>query len=232
MSDSVNDTSINDKSKRLDDSVQEEMEIQNNTTFRTIEIKDCDFVKESDWLKSSQIAFWLQEYRKQFPNVLGLDHPSLYSFRDFKPIFDSNRLFIQVVLVNNCHWICLSNYLCKSVSEINIYDSLNTFTKQEKLNTLKAYFKMLFPDKQNIIVNVKNVQKQENGNDCGLFSLAFTQMICLNKDPTQLKFYSKHFRQHFNACLKENSISEFPSVYKKNETHDKKNYYISLNDIL
>ena len=55
-----------------------------------------------------------------------------------------------------------------------------------------------------------DVQKQNNTFDCGLFSLAFATSICYNIDPTNLYFNEKSLRLHFNKCIANRAVEQFP----------------------
>ena len=136
--------------------------------------------------------------KEKYPHIQGLEDPSLYAHKNFDPEYTG--LFVQVINVSQNHWICVSNYKCEP-TEINIYDSLYQNFTQKKIEGIKQILKCMRPRCETITVNVKRVQSQRNSIDCGLFSLAFSQLICSDQDPTQFKLYSQKLRSHFNECI-------------------------------
>ena len=55
--------------------------------------------------------------------------------------------------------------------------------------------------------------RQPNGNDCGLFALAFAMAICLGQAPEDLHFNVKliMIRSFLSSCLLEKKMKAFPS---------------------
>ena len=51
-------------------------------------------------------------------------------------------------------------------------------------------------------INIVPVQQQENGNDCGVFSIAFTSCIVYSKNPSTVQFDVPQIRPHLSRCLK------------------------------
>jgi hypothetical protein len=206
----------------LNDSIIEEVEIMDageNAQPRNIQDRTCNVLHGSEWIEGSQINFWLFDLKQKYPSIQGLESPSNYRY-NYNPKFTG--FFVQVVHVNGNHWICISNYGCKQ-EEINIYDSLTTFT-QKTITNIDQVFKQtlqnIFPNSKRIILYIKNVQKQKNAFDCGLFSIAFSQLICNNKDPTQYKINHTTLRSHFNKCVENKVLTTFPQVYKLNKKVD------------
>jgi polycystin 1L2 len=83
------------------------------------------------------------------------------------------------------------------------------------------------PKSKKITIFIKNVQRQENSFDCGLFSLAFSHLICNNQDPTQYIIENNTLRLHFNECVKKKLIDTFPCVYRPNKKVN--NQILSMN---
>ena len=55
-----------------------------------------------------------------------------------------------------------------------------------------------------------NVDKQPNGHDCGLYSIAFATLL-FGEDPAEVK-YETGLGQHFRHCVDQGQISPFPSL--------------------
>ncbi|XP_066600006.1 putative autophagy-related protein 11 [Prorops nasuta] len=110
------------------------------------------------------------------------------------------------------HWVC-SFYDGKS---IYIYDSLN----RKSLHAHHEIFlKKLFPfyniNNESVIFPV--VQSQRNGNDCGVFAIAFATSLLYNIKPNEVLYDQKLMRQHLIQILKSNRLDHFPVISKQNE---------------
>lgn len=171
----------------------------------------CDPLIGNEWLKGSQITFWLLDLKGKYPHIQGLQDPGLYVHDSFEPNYTG--LFVQVINVSQNHWICVSNYKCEP-THLNIYDSMNTSFTQNKIEGIKKILKKMRPGCASITVNVKQVQSQKNSDDCGLFSLAYSQLICNDQDPTQFEFFRQRLRPHFNECIQNNNFTTSPHVEK------------------
>lgn len=56
------------------------------------------------------------------------------------------------------------------------------------------------------------VQQQTNGDDCGLFAIAFATGLAANIEPTTRKYDQEKFRGHLLKRFKYGQISIFPGV--------------------
>jgi hypothetical protein len=56
-----------------------------------------------------------------------------------------------------------------------------------------------------------DVQKQENGSDCGVLAIAITYDLCAGHDPGQVQYNSKRIRPHLEDCLQNLHFSHFPT---------------------
>lgn len=58
-----------------------------------------------------------------------------------------------------------------------VLDAIENYLKEESLSKLKKPFDIVPFKKQ----NVENIPRQDNGNDCGVFSCIFAEVISRNK---------------------------------------------------
>jgi hypothetical protein len=218
---------INEEDK-LDLSVIIENEIISNEIQPAEFIEEsCELLKENEWLLSSHIAFYCLDLKNKFPYIEGLQNPYLFSGDNFLPRYSNSHNFIQIVHVNKNHWVCISNYEC-GLNELSIYDSRSTFN-QTNIKDIQSILKRMKPLCQNLVINIKNVQRQSiNSGNCGLFSIAYAQLLCNNKDPTQYKFDEKKFRTHFNQCIINKIITDFPHILIPKENVNKSILYLNL----
>jgi len=107
------------------------------------------------------------------------------------------------------HWVC-SYYDTK---RIFIYDSLNN----KKLHKHHEQFlRRLFPtyNFENNPVRFPTVQYQPNGNDCGVFAIAFAISLLFNIKPETVKYNHSLMRLHLVKILESNiSLSIFHKIH-------------------
>lgn len=109
--------------------------------------------------------------------------------------------------IPGCHWITVSNIGCCS-EYVSICDSLLSIhvpgcTKEQ----ISA---MLFHKNELTCYIFQAVQLQHGTNDCGLFVLAFTTLLCAGESPVQM-IYVQHWPciQLLKCLLQQKQIS-FP----------------------
>ena len=96
--------------------------------------------------------------------------------------------FVQVINVRGNHWITLSNLLC-TIDQTCVYDSyldLNVKTALKKISypvAVDIAACELAKREKCFTMLVEEIQQQEAGNDCGLFAIAYTVLLCFNEDP-------------------------------------------------
>ena len=69
---------------------------------------------------------------------------------------------------------------------------------------------LFLTDYKKITVNFVNVQIQDNGSDCGIYSLAFATSLCCGDDPSKIHFVSHKLRKHLLNCLENQKMTLFP----------------------
>ena len=114
--------------------------------------------------------------------------------------------FVQVLHSNNNHWLTISTIGC-SYSTVKVYDSL--YMKMPR-STIKQVCSLLASSEPSITLQFEPSDRQLNGNDCGLFALAFCTALCSGKDPQGLQFDQKIMRQHLLKCLTQEHMEPFP----------------------
>lgn len=170
-----------------------------------------------------QIIFrgeWLEDIHIDYFNLL-LKNCSEYQSREswkiqcpdrIEPV-PKNQKHIQIlhscsdIAINlDGHWIC--SYYDTNV--IYIYDSLNI----KRLHAHhKIYLEKLYPfysfDKQS--VQFPTVQSQPNGNDCGVFAIAFAVSLLFDLQPNRIIYNHNLMRQHLKM-FQLNRIEHFPQI--------------------
>ena len=114
--------------------------------------------------------------------------------------------FVQVLHSNNNHWLTISTIGC-SYPTVKVYDSLYTKMPQ---STIKQVCSLLASSEPSITLQFEPSDRQLNGNDCGLFALAFCTALCAGNDPQGLRFDQKAMRQYLLRCLTQGHMEPFP----------------------
>ena len=127
-------------------------------------------------------------------------------------------LFIQLLHVNNNHWVVISNIDLRNPEyghchSVQCYDSglalrVGSQTKRSICSLLKC------PAKE-ITIELMNVEGQVNLFDCGVYALACATELAFEGDPVQCSWVtsSRAMRDHLISCFEQGSIIQFP---KKN----------------
>jgi len=167
--------------------------------------RDLQTLDFGRWLNDEVINFYLSlivQRSKQYPGL-----PKVYAFNTFflkslkaggysrvrrwtknVDIFSYEILLVPVHLGN--HW-CLA-VIDLIGKEMNYYDSLGG-TNDECLNALKRYIQEEHMDKKKAAIDLsgwkfrcpRNIPKQMNGSDCGVFACCFAEHLSMQKE---LKF--------------------------------------------
>ena len=115
---------------------------------------------------------------------------------------------MQILHDRNLHWLCVSNVGCRK-SEINYYDSLYGGNIQPHVQKQIAAMQV-HKESDQIKVNVKPVQQQNNTVDCGVFAIAFITHLSFGKEPSSLSLKQSSMRSHLTSCLENNAMTPFP----------------------
>lgn len=70
------------------------------------------------------------------------------------------------------------------------------FTGSLKPSVKKQIASLIYETGPKITVNVKPVQQQRNGSDCGPFSLAFATSLLNHEDPSKVAYTQEKLQEH------------------------------------
>ena len=110
------------------------------------------------------------------------------------------------------HWNVVSTIGCKE-NEIKLYDSI--YINSIASDTAASIASLLHLSSDTVNVDIMNVQRQGNGSDCGLFSIAFMTALCYGMDPTQILFDQSALRHHLITSFEKKAMTPFPEVKGK-----------------
>ena len=122
--------------------------------------------------------------------------------------------------VNNLHWIVLTNMnptmekssdmffeWGKSIQQDwYVYDSLND---PRNCQATSRILKLIYPEKNWEKVHLVEVEQQEGSNDCGLFCIAYVQMLAASKDPFKYKLDQSKLRANYNFFIQNAYLLDF-----------------------
>ena len=163
---------------------------------------------------TSQLA-WLDDQlinamlKQQHPQMNGLQSPVLADNYTMSP--SPNGDLVQVIQVNNDHWLALSTVGCQP-SEIRVFDSLGGRLPQ---NRMKLVADLLQSKEKELTIEYVHVQRQRGGSDCGLFALAFITSVCNGEDPAKHLYDQAAMRKHLVQCIEKGRMSPFPSSARR-----------------
>ena len=100
-----------------------------------------------------------------------------------------------------------------------VYDSMNNETNCQATSQI---FRLLYPQKQSVKVNLVNVEQQIGSNDCGLFIIAYAQFLATSREPAYYKFNQSTMREKFNYFAKYNYLEDFDAVQVENKVRNVK----------
>ena len=114
--------------------------------------------------------------------------------------------FIQIVHINNNHWVCFSSINSRS-GYVDVYESLSSPVTQE---LLELAFDLTGPPFKGI--RCIPVQQQTNGSDCGVFSIAFATNLVYGQSPANVTYNISQMHPHLQHCLKGGFMAHFPTT--------------------
>ena len=157
------------------------------------------------WLSANHISAANFLLKSKYPNQNGLQDTSY--LRD-KLIWQSSvKNFVQIVNIDGCHWVCVSNRFAWEENTLQVYDSLMTATSDKTTEQLCTILKC---SNASFKVQVMNVQLQQSSDSCGLFAVAMAFDLCDGKDPCYTSYKESLMRGHLAKCFQENQVTRFP----------------------
>ena len=181
-------------------------------------------LQSSRWVDDLTITASQNLLREQHPEVGSLQPPVLAAQLAMEP---QGGEFVQLVNINNNHWITLSTVGCQP-GHINVYDSLHMGLSSEVKEVIADL--MQWKGKE-ITINYCDVQWQIGGNDCGIFAIAFATAICNGHKPASTVFDQPRLRKHLMTCLDHSELTPFPARSRKRITKVSKKEMLSVHCI-
>ena len=107
-----------------------------------------------------------------------------------------------------------------------MYDSLNNrvYLDAIKLTLARIDTQMSSPPQGRIEAYTVNMQKQVGTVDCGLFAIATALELCHHNNPAKIRFRQESMREHFQKCLEQKKLTQFPRDLEEYENVEYKLY--------
>ena len=167
-------------------------------------LKDSDVdVPSGTWLGCDTITAFQRLLQNCHPYIDGLQDVLLSQTNGFD-IIHSQFKYYRLPLGH--YSICNIN---SSDGVINWYDSLHCNPGEKAQETIAS---IIHSARNEIVINVMNVQRQQNGSDCGVFALAFATTLCEGSDPTEMAYDHSKMRSHMASCFDALEPQPFPVV--------------------
>lgn len=156
------------------------------------------------WLDGTIIHEAQTILRQVNSSIRGFQRPTLGPIKQFDIMTGD---FIQILNINNNHWVCVSSIACPP-GHVNLMDSLaKPVISKELKEPVEA---LLGPNFQGIS-NIP-VQQQMNVSDCGVFAIAFATCLVYGQNPCNVIFDIPRMRQHLHRCLRAGMMQLFPTT--------------------
>lgn len=169
-------------------------------TFERLSLiqKDKEVLLRNGKLNDRHINYAQRMLHSQFPQVEGLGHTLLQKRKQPKKIESG----LQIIHDRGDHWVVASNVA--GHDKVQVYDSVYSAIDQGTKEVISNLFQL----SNNPVIEIAEMQKQREANQCGLFAIAVATNI-LSSISTQ-QFQEQHMRSHLVACLENNAFTPFP----------------------
>jgi len=165
---------------------------------------DRSLLVEGKRLNDHHINFAQCLLKKQFTDVSGLLLSLLQGKRQQVKIKNG----IQIVYLNNrLHW-CVASTISCAKNEVKVYDSVFSSPDSE----MRTICLNLFDVAKKPKLTYQPVQKQEGGDDCGVFSIAFATALLHNQNPVNVQFVQSSMCSHLLQCFEQQLLTPFTAT--------------------
>jgi hypothetical protein len=165
------------------------------------------YIKPNDgWLNDVIINAAQSLLHERYPLDAGLRDTILVNAGHIK-LDSANVPFVQIVFdpVHE-HWIVVTNRGC-SDNTLRIYCSLMYKPSSKCLLVISQYANF---NAVKLTIQLMNVAKQRNREDCGLYAVGYAEQLLSGLDPSSAVFRNEAMRQHLYNCIINKSITAFP----------------------
>jgi len=167
-------------------------------------------VLQTLWLDDRVINAVQQLLRRRYPHAHGLhDTVTLSACAD---TVSADLPVIQCVHdVTNSHWLTISTVGCPA-DNVNVYCSMQQWPSERCFKAIMSYLKFTG---NTVVARLANVSKRDGGSDCGLYAIAYAEMLLRGLDPVNMVFNQEFLRTHMISCLESGFVDPFPVICQR-----------------
>ena len=161
-------------------------------------------IESGDWLDDRILLSAQEMLKANQPLMMGLEDPAMLRNMIINVPVSSEA--IQMHHIGD-HWVVSTSV----GGEVVVYDSMSARLSPHLREQLGALYKFYAKGEDGLInVEVRCVQQQYGGADCGLFAIAQATSIANGIDPRKVKYDQTKMRGHLVTCLESNDLTPFP----------------------
>ena len=174
---------------------------------------DKEILEGVSWLNDNIIQA-VQDLLKQETDLDGFQSP-LCGINNHFRIVNLRSGYVQILNVNNNHWVTVSNTVNDIVrqNDVYVYDSL--LPNKVDLSVIKQVCSLVKTPSERLYFNIVDVMRQRNSFDCGLHALATAVDIVFKRDPARSHWDLSSMRAHLVLCLERRKIYPFPTTSER-----------------
>lgn len=171
--------------------------------YTDVTLKPEDIHSIGRWLNTDHINAATTLLRKRNPEIGGLCNVEFGITSDY-PKAEGNK-WPQILFNGANHWLLVAyNFIHKGVA---VYDSMPFVNKSLIEANVSS---LLRTEKGSFRMKVVPCQDQQNGDDCGVFAIAFATELLHGGNPSQVSFIPSRLRKHLKECYRKGEFSPFP----------------------
>lgn len=190
-----------------DDDGNDVSTVGRSNSLRSVDMKTL--ADDLQCLNDNIINAAQQMLSRQYTSISGLKDTVAVAASTCDVLLDSDNTSNSVQIVHDSvkeHWLCITNKHCLA-GNLRIYCSLHMTPSAQCLATVAKLFRMQSPS---LTVDIMNVVRQRGAVDCGLFAIAYAEILARDQHPCNVNLDQIQMRRHLMHCLEANRITPFP----------------------
>ena len=171
--------------------------------YHQLSEEDRNIIIQREWLNDVHINISQALLKKKHPYIDGMENCVLAENNSFSI---QRGEFIQIVNSTGQHWVTVTSIGCP-VGKVKIYDS----SYRRVLRRMRdIIMKIIHCHLTHIEVILPEMQRQPNGDDCGLFAIASATALANGIDPSDVAWDVPKMREHLMKCFDNVEMELFP----------------------
>lgn len=152
---------------------------------------------------------------RQYSYIDGLQQVGVFETIGCTQVGTPTNKFVQMMNFGGEHWITISNIHDTTHGSVSIYDSIyNSLPQSSAPKFLKQVACLIRTTKPQMDIKWVNTEHQRGSADCGLFAIAYAEILCRGVQPETVVLNQPLMRQHLINCFQAGKLIPFPTVGK------------------